>query len=107
MDRIKLTCARTLIGEQTKPYDFEARHGDEAVGRIFRFNAGPRAGNWQWTMIAFGPHLRPPVDCHGTVATKAEAAALVAECYAYALAAATTRNRCYLMAIPPTNTSIG
>ena len=30
----KLTWARTVIGGQTKPCDFEARHGDEHVGRI-------------------------------------------------------------------------
>jgi hypothetical protein len=85
---MKLTWSRTVIGGQTKPYDFAARHGDEHVGRIFRYQAGPRTGNWRWTMVAFGPHLSPPVDCHGTVASKDKAAALVAECYAFALAAA-------------------
>jgi hypothetical protein len=39
-------------------------------------------------MVAMGPHLRRPHDSHGIVATKDQAVALVAECYAVALAKA-------------------
>jgi len=85
---MKLTWQRTVIGGNVQHHDFAAFHGDELVGRIFQHRAGPRAGAWRWTMLAMGPHLRRPDDSHGTAASKAEAAELVAECYAVALARA-------------------
>jgi len=69
----KLTWERTLIGGQTKPYDFAASHDcEEPVGRIYRrdgtVNAAP---GWFWAMNASGPGIdRSGINCSGTVATK-------------------------------------
>ena len=74
-----------MIAGKPQPYDFEARDGDQPVGRIFKHRAGPLEGKWRWSMIAIGRHLRRPPDCHGNASTKAEAVVLVTECYTVAL----------------------
>jgi hypothetical protein len=68
---------------------FRSADGNELVGRIFKVGgAAAIGGNWRWSMVAMGPHLRRPHDSHGIAKTKAEAVELVTECYAVSLAAA-------------------
>jgi hypothetical protein len=79
---MKLTWSRTVIGKQTKPYDFAARDGDEPVGRIYRHDTHGGQPNWFWAMNASGPGInRHGILCNGLVETKAEAVRLVEETY--------------------------
>ena len=72
--KMKLSWERTIIGGQTKPYDFAARDGANGVGRIYRHETSAlNRGNWYWTMNAFGPGInRDGIQWSGIVATKSE-----------------------------------
>ena len=74
-----------MIGGKTKPYDFDARHGSEPVGRVFRHNAGPRSSRWTCRiMVAMWPGIRRDPPCSELVETKDEAVRWLTDCYANA-----------------------
>ena len=79
---MKLTWSRTVIGKQTKPYDFAARDGAEPVGRIYKHETSGGPPRWFWAMQASGPGInRHGIQCSGLVETKADAVRLVEEAY--------------------------
>ncbi|MCA0057118.1 hypothetical protein [Mesorhizobium sp. B261B1A] len=46
--RVHLHWGRTVIGGETRPYDFAAKFQSESVGRIMKELHGPSAGRWYW-----------------------------------------------------------
>lgn len=83
----KLVWQWTVIGGESKPYDYTARDGDTPVGRIIRVDYGPGIGRWRWSMYHPAGLGRPGFSpCTGVVDSKQEAADKVRECYWAALA---------------------
>ena len=83
---MKLTWGRTLIGGQTKPYDFAAKDSDAASAASIGTIPAARAHRWYWAMNAFGPDIdRRGVTCSGLVESKAVAVRTVEETYAVCL----------------------
>ncbi len=71
--RVHLKWGRTVIGGETRPFDFRATFQQTSVGRIMREMHGPLAGTWFWSCFDGG--------ARGTVMIRDEAVAGVEEAY--------------------------
>ncbi|MFA7504265.1 MAG: hypothetical protein WCZ28_06165 [Burkholderiaceae bacterium] len=86
---MKLTWQHTLIGGETRPYDYCARDGGTQVGRIMKIEHGPAAGEWSWSMYAKAGWAREGLTTHGREDTKQAAADKVSAVYGACIACPT------------------
>ena len=77
-----LTWRHTVIGGETRPYDYCATDGDVPVGRIMKIEHGPAAGEWSWSMYARVGWGKVGLTTYGREGTKQAAADRVAAVYA-------------------------
>ena len=79
---MKLTWSRTVIGKQTKPYDFAACDGAEPVGRIYRHStSGGRPTGFGRCRPLVPASIVTASNAMALVETKTEAVRLVEKTY--------------------------